>query len=192
MNYLLPILSSLLLVLSGQFAFAKDVIPACDRAVESDVSRREVVGGLDLLPKMLLVGRVANHMVEVRDNNQTILLHGRQSFINAKSEILCATSNNKNVKVFSLYAPTLIDLSKKEKSATSFWQFQLMANSTQVGIWNAKSRIESKSASLEKFLKSTGAQIKVYQISHDQYELVLSKIIGNQKELLSIIYDVTK
>lgn len=190
MNHLYSILSVLIVSVSLQTAFAKDVIPNCDRAAEMETSRREVVGGFSQLPKMMLVGRLANHMVEVREKDHTVLLHGRQSFINAKSEIVCATTDLKEAKTFSLYAPTLIDL--KNKSGNSFWQFQMMANSTQVGIWNAKSRIESKSADLEKFLKSSGAQVRLYQVSHDQYELVLSKENGSQKESLSIIYDVTK
>lgn len=197
MNHIIKTLAAMIAVLSIAAlvppAFAsemKSAIPSCDQAADLDVSsRREVVGGFEQLPKMILVGRIANHIVEDREKDQTILLHGRQSFVNAKSEILCATTKTKDAKTFSLYAPTLIDLSKK--SGTSFWQFQLMANATQVGIWNAKSRIESKT-DLTKFVKSLGAQARLYQISHDQYELVLSKENGGHKETLSIVYDVTK
>lgn len=86
-------------------------------------------------------------------------------------------------------APTLIDTHKENRVGQSLWQFQLLTDSQRFSFWNLKTAGLRGGESLEDWIKSSGAQYKIYQKTHTEYELMLIKTEGNVTQYLSVRYD---
>ncbi len=179
-------LISLLIAMTGATAFAKDPVPEC-RTRPEFFSHGKVLPSIRSLPHMVFIGKRAIYYVE--NKNSGSKLWSEQSFVKGQSKIVCATMKESEEQSFSLYAPTLIDLSGDKSVGDSYWQFHMIANPKQFGIWNKKSRVFPRTKDLEEGLAKIGAQIQAVQISGDEYELQLIRETEKTIETLSIRFD---
>lgn len=166
--------------------------PQCDQRPEflTDM-RAEFVSNLASLPETVLVARNAEFYIEGEQAGAPIRLHGYQSFLksNSEAEVLCGNSAESVNNRFALMAPTLIDTHQKMKVGQSLWQFQMMAEGSKYSFWNLKSKTNGKKETLEAWLKNAGANYKIYQRTHDEYELLIVKKDKEVTQYLSIRYD---
>jgi hypothetical protein len=166
--------------------WANEPVPEC-RAKPEFFSHGKVLSSVKDLPKVVLIGKRAIYYVENKSTGFRLV--GEQSFVKGQSQIVCATMPEATPQSFSIYAPTLIDLTGDQSTGDSYWQFHMIANAKQFGIWNKQSRVFSKSKDLESGLAKTGAQIQVVQISRDQFEIQFSRELDKTNEVLSIRFD---
>ena len=165
--------------------------PACENRPEflSEI-RNDYVGTLARLPETVLVARDAEYYIEGRQADRPLKLYGYQSFLqSSRSQVLCGNSPETLKQRFSLLAPTLIDTYKTPRVGQSLWQFQLFTEGSKFSFWNLKSPSLPNKETLEAWIKSTGAQYKIYQRSHSEFELMLVKKEGDTTQYLSIRYD---
>lgn len=161
-------------------------------------TRTEVPGGLEALPKTVLVARDAEMWIEgkLESEGKAIRAHSYQSFVRAKTRhlgrILCGSSSEEFADRFSLHAPTLIDISEDKKVGNSFWQFQIIGDGKNFSAWNKKSGLFSAESNLEKSLKDLKAQYRLYQIGHNEFELLVQKETGGVLQTLSIRYEALR
>lgn len=139
------------------------------------------------IPKVILVGKRADHYVESK--NSKLKLYGSQSFKKSSSKVICGTARQRESQTFSLYAPTIMDFSSGRGLSSSVWQFQMMANPKEFGVWNQQSRILSKPEALQKRLQDIGGKVQFFQLSQNEYEMVISKETDSLQEYLSIRFD---
>ncbi len=175
-------------LLQPQFSSA----PACEGRPEFLTEmRNDFVGTISRLPETVLIAREAEFYIEGKQKGEPVKLHGHQSFLqkSSDSQVLCGTAGQEIKERFSLLAPTLIDTHKKPRVGQSLWQFQMMTEGSRFSFWNLKSPSFQEKESLEDWMKSTGAFYKIYQRSHDEYELLLVKKEGDITQYLSIRYD---
>lgn len=153
--------------------------------------RSELVGSLKRLPETVLVARDVEYYVESTSGAEKTRLHGYQSFLKSSSaaQILCGNVSQDLGQRFSLLAPTLIDTHKKHRVGQSLWQFQLLTEAQRFSFWNLKSAAMPQGESLEEWLEASGAQYKIYQRSHSEFELMLVKKEGDTSQYLSVRYD---
>ena len=86
--------------------------------------------------------------------------------------------------------PTLINTDESSKEKNIFWQFQVLADSVTLSSWNIKSLALSSSADIEKTLASLGYDTKIYQLKSKQYEIIYFQKKADDRQELSIIYDL--
>ncbi|ASD62393.1 hypothetical protein [Bdellovibrio bacteriovorus] len=154
--------------------------------------RSEFVGSLKHLPETVLVARDVEYYVEGKADAENLRMHGYQSFMKAPAtpaKVLCGSTAQDLSQRFSLMAPTLIDTHKENRVGQSLWQFQLLTDSQRFSFWNLKTAGLRGGESLEDWIKSSGAQYKIYQKTHTEYELMLIKTEGNVTQYLSVRYD---
>lgn len=164
------------------------VVPSCENLPEL-FSSQEVgatVKNLESLPRMVFVAKHARYYVESKKHSFQLVSH--QSFVKGESKILCSTPSNVVEKSFSLYAPTLIDMTENKKVGDSFWQFHVSVGKTQLGVWNQKTRL-FKSKDIEKSLAQEGVQIRILQASNDEFEMIFTRDNNEFSEKLSIRFD---
>ncbi|MEK2646949.1 hypothetical protein [Bdellovibrio sp. BCCA] len=193
----------LALLSTSSFAVNKDIsgrliqpsfasAPACEERPEFLTEiRNDFVGTVSRLPEAVLVARDVEYYIEGKHGDEAVKLYGYQSFLQqtAASQILCGSTPQAGKERFSLLAPTLIDTRKQPKIGQSLWQFQLMTEGNKYSFWNLKSPALKNKTDLEKWLKSSGAQYKIYQRSHTEFELMLVKKEREVTQYLSIRYD---
>lgn len=195
--------ASLLLVLisTTSFAFKSEkagkilrpsfvAAPACEARPDflSEI-RTEFTSSLQHLPQTVLVARDVEYYVEGQRDEKTIRLHGYESFLKKNSsQVLCGNGPEMTER-FSLVAPTLIDTHKKPRVGQSLWQFQMMSEGGKFSLWNLKSPSLTASENVESLIKQSGASYKLYQRSHDVFELLVVKKEGGVTQYLSIRYD---
>jgi hypothetical protein len=168
---------------------ARDAAPlSCGNQGLQSARGTEVQMGILGLPKMLFVARSAEFVVATIKDKKPVRIRTKHSFTTAKAEVLCADVGFPEAH-YSLYAPTLINFAANKNQPHSIWQFQLMANKKQIGIWNTRSRLQSIHQDLAAVESQAGVQLQVYQTDHDRYELVLQRQVGESKEILTIQYD---
>ncbi len=167
-------------------AQAHQAVPECKTRPEF-FTHGKFLSSIRSLPHMLLIGQRAIYYAESKTTG--FRLWGEQSFVKGQSRINCASMKEAETQSFSIYAPTLIDLSGDKSIGDSYWQFHMIANPQQFGIWNKKSRLFSKTTDLEAGLAKIGAQVQVVQISKDQFELQFSRETDKMIETLSIRFD---
>lgn len=187
------------LFLSGLLALVFPILSYASLKVEECQGRPDFMGSqkasssirLDALPHLLFVARKVDYYVENKD--QSVKIWGRQSVTRIESKILCANVATVPMQYgslrFSLYAPTLMDLTKDQKIGDSFWQFHLSTEGSQLGIWNQKSRMFSKVKNFESQMSKMGVQVQIFQISHDEFELILKREAKSFLETLSIRFE---
>ncbi len=157
-------------------------VPLCDGQPDFvNQHKEELTQGIEGLPKLILVGRKAFYYVESK-NGQT-RMQSEQDFENGKSKVNCATLKDRKSQSFSLYAPVLLDLTGQKSIKNTLWQFQVMANAKEVGVWNQMTVFGSK-------WTDQNAKVKVYQITHEEYEILLTRETENKIEHLSVRFDV--
>lgn len=163
--------------------------PECSSRPEflSEV-RTDFSSSLTHLPQTLLVARDVEYYVEGKRGEDAVKLHGYQSFVKKNAQVVCGKPTPMGER-FSLVAPTLIDNNQKPKVGQSLWQFQIMTEGNKVSFWNLKSSSYGVEPNLESLLKDSGATYKVYQRSHDEFELLVTKKEGEITQYLSIRYD---
>lgn len=176
-------------------SFANTKVSECNKRPDFlGQVRSSSIRTIENLPSMVFVGRKAEFYIE--DKTQNLKILSQQSFTRAESKILCASAalakSEKSVQGFSMYAPTLIDLSGDKKIGDSYWQFHLSAEAEKIGLWNKRSRVFSSSKDLETGLQKTGARYQFVQISHDEYELILIKETATTIQALSIRFDAVR
>lgn len=158
--------------------------------------RADLLGGFEKLPKVVLVASDAEYYAELKKSDSKIKIHSYQSFAGPhpddKSKLICGHAKNLEKVRFSIFAPTLIDTTVSQKVGQSLWQFQMVADQQGFSVWNKKSLAFSEKDSLEKNLMRFGGNYRVYQISHDQYEVVVSKDTDDMIQYLSVKYDAVK
>jgi hypothetical protein len=181
-----PLLYLVAFLSISALAWGHDPVPEC-RTRPEFFSHGKPLASVRSLPHMLLVGQRAIYYVENRSTG--FRLWGEQNFIRAEEKIVCASMAKSEDQSFSIYAPTLIDLSGDKSIGDSYWQFHMIANAKQFGIWDKKSRLFPKTTDLEAGLAKIGAQVQVIQISRDQYELQFSRESDKTVEVLSIRFD---
>lgn len=174
------------IMLLSSFALAAKAVPEC-RTKPDFVNRSGTVLNLKSLPQMILIGKKAEHYVENKSTG--IKIWGVQSFKKGNSKLICATPSKAENESFSIYAPTLIDLTNGKTIGDSYWQFHMIANSKQFGIWNKKSRLFPKTKDLESGLAKIGAHIQIMQHSRDEFEMLFTRETESTLEVLSIRFD---
>ena len=161
-------------------------IPECNERPEF-LSQNKTEIEITQIPKVILVGKKAEHYVQSKTSK--LKLHGVQNFKKSASKIICGTARQRENQSFSLYAPTLIDFSSGKGISSAVWQFQMMANPKEFGVWNRQSRILSRSEALQKTLQEIGGKVQIYQLSQNEYEILISKESESSSEYLSIRFD---
>jgi len=167
-------------------AQAYEPVPEC-RTRPEFFSHGKVLSSVKALPHLVFIGKRAIYYTENKSTG--FRLWGEQSFVKGQSRIVCASMANSDSQSFSIYAPTLIDLRGDKSIGDSYWQFHMIANTQQFGIWNKKSRLFPKTTDLELGLVKTGAHVQAIQISKDQFELQFSRESDKMIEILSIRFD---
>jgi hypothetical protein len=166
-------------------AFALDKVSDCQSRPE--FLEAKSLSNLKSLPSMVFVGKSAQYYVE--DKNDHFRMWGEQSFVKGSSRIVCASATTEKSRDFSIYAPTLMDLTGDKSVGDSYWQFHMVANSRQFGIWNQKSRLFSKANDLESALGKIEGQVQFRQLSHDEYEMIITREDAATLEVLSVRFD---
>lgn len=190
---------SLFLFTLGFLAFAFPIVgsavskvPECQKRPEFlSRAKNSAIKNMESLPRLVFVAREADFYVE--NKNQAFKIWGQQSFTRIESKILCANVSavepqNQSLR-FAFYAPTLMDLTGDQKVGDSFWQFHLNVDGSRLGIWNQKTRMFSKVRELEAQMSKMGVQVQIFQISRDEFELVLKRENKSSLEALSIRFE---
>ncbi|MGZ3745629.1 MAG: hypothetical protein ACXWRE_01035 [Pseudobdellovibrionaceae bacterium] len=158
--------------------------------------RSEIIDGFMKLPSVALVAKEAEYYIESKNTENSLKIHSFQSFLNPKakneSKIICGQVKGAEAFRFSLFAPTLIDMTRSQRIGQSFWQFQLLTDKEGFSIWNKRSLAFIEGENIEKALMKFGGIYRIYKLSHDQYEVVVSKDTGNIAQYLSVKYDVIR
>lgn len=190
---------SLFLFALGIFVFAVPLVcPAASKVQECQkrpdfLSRSKYSGikNMESLPRLVFVAREADFYVE--NKNQSFKIWGQQSFTRVESKIICANVSAIGMLYeslrFSVYAPTLMDLTGDQKVGDSFWQFHLNVDGSQLGIWNQKTRLFSKVKEFEAQMLKMGVQVQIFQISRDEFELVMKRESSSFVEALSVRFE---
>lgn len=176
----------IMILAASSVSWSASTVPECAARPEF-VTRTGPVLNLKSLPPMILVGKKVDYYVENRTSG--LKIWGVQSFKKGDSKILCASSGNFVSESFSMYAPTLIDLTDEKVVGDSYWQFHMIANLKQFGIWNKKSRIFSATKDLDAAFSKIGAQVQIVQHTHNEYELLFTRESEQSIEVLSIQFD---
>lgn len=194
----------LILISTTSFAFKSDKpgkilrpsftsAPACEARPEFlSEMRTEFTSSLQHLPQTVLVAREAEYYIEGQKGEKEIRMHGYETFLKKNSSQVLCGNGPEIAERFSLVAPTLIDTHKKPRVGQSFWQFQMMTEGGKFSLWNLKSPSLSTTQNIESFLKESGASYKMYQRSHDEFELLVIKKEGGVTQYLSIRYDAVR
>lgn len=183
--------------LLGLMKLSFTMAPTCDGRPDFITEvRPEIIGGFEKLPQLVLVANEADYYVESKNSDANLKIHSYQSFTAGsglqKSKIICGnTKTGENLR-YSLFAPTLIDTTKTQKVGQSLWQFQVLSDKEGFSVWNQRSLAYNNSENLEKALMKFGGNYRIYQLSHDQYEVVVSKDTEGVTQYLSIKYDAVK
>lgn len=134
--------------------------------------------------------------VEGRDEGKNVKIHSYQSFVRPKEhaygKILCGTTPENFANRFSMMAPTLIDASSDRKVGNSMWQFQVIADAKGYSVWNKQSPSFSRAEGLDKTFKGQHVNYHLYQISHNEFELVVEQNTGGMSETLSVRYEALR
>lgn len=179
----------------GQLDFNE--VPDCEGRPEFITEvRPQILGGFEKLPKLVLVASESDYYIESKASGADIRIHSFQSFKNAgskeNSKVVCGFSKELASNRFALFAPTLIDTTAAKKIGQSLWQFQMLSDKRGFSVWNQRSLAFSENESLEKNVLKFGGNYRIYQLSPDQYEVVISKDEGGLVQYLSVRYDVVK
>jgi hypothetical protein len=175
-------------------------VPTCDTSPDflQDAKRTEIIGGLESLPKGVLIARDAEMWVEAKSKvtSAKVQMHTYQSFVNKKSrtqaQVVCATSPQDFASRFSIAAPTLIDTSKEKKTGHSMWLFQAIADNQAYSVWNKKSTTTDKQQKFDLNANHQGEKYKLYQVSQSEYEIIAQKDEGDSIQTLSVRYEMIK
>ncbi|MBX3040082.1 MAG: hypothetical protein KF789_05160 [Bdellovibrionaceae bacterium] len=159
-------------------------------------TKSEIAGGFEALPKTVLVARDAEIWVEGQDNNRPVQIHAYQSFLrpkkNAEGRVLCGQTPERFRERFSIVAPTLVDSSKDHKIGHSFWQFQIVADDQKFSVWNHKSPMSTQSGSMSELLKKDKTPYRLFQVGHNEYEMIIQKEASGLLHTLSIRYEALR
>jgi hypothetical protein len=68
----------------------------------------------------------------------------------------------------------------------------MMTDAGKFSFWNLKSSSFGSQQNVEALLKESGATYKMYQRSHDEFELLVTKKEGTITQYLSIRYDAVE
>lgn len=158
--------------------------------------RPEIIGGFKKLPRIVLIAKEAEYYVESKTSESNLKIHSYQSFTTMdpkeKSKIICGNAKSTENLRFSLFAPTLVDTTNTMKIGQSLWQFQILSSKDGFSVWNKRSLALAEGENLEKALIPFGGNYRIYQLSSDQYEVVVSKDTEGVAQYLSIKYDAVK
>lgn len=182
---------------SGLMKLNFTLAPNCEGRPEFITEvRPEIIGGFAKLPQLVLVANEAEYYVESKNSEAQLRIHSYQSFLNTnlkeKSKIICGNKKSSENFRYSLFAPTLIDTTKTQKVGQSLWQFQVLSDKEGFSVWNQRSLAFNQGENLEKALMKFGGNYRIYQLSHDHYEVVVSKDTEGATQCLSIKYDAVK
>jgi hypothetical protein len=168
---------------------AANKVSICDKAPEFLNLQRAAASlkNIEALPKLIFVGRMAEHFVQLKSGK--LKMWSQHSFKQGKSWVHCADVGEQSDFSSALYGPTLIDQTLGQRVGNSFWQFHLTSKNKQLGVWNRKSRLGGVGQSIEGFLQKLGIQVQVFQVTHDEFDLVLTKETSGAIEILVIRYD---
>lgn len=111
-------------------------VPPCGLRPEIFTEPAQVIHTKNL-PKALMVGRIAEVWIESKDGQMK--LHARHNFKSGQKEFLCATLPPSRRENFSFPLLTLLDRSEQKSTGDALWQFQVMVNGSQLGLWSQKS-----------------------------------------------------
>lgn len=154
-------------------------------------SRTEILGSIDKLPSVgVLVAREAEYYVE-STLGTPVKVHGYQSFLKSKSKakIVCGNGAKGVHERFSVFAPTLIDTTVAQKVGSSLWQFQILADEDKFSVWNMKRPLATKNEQIESLLGKSNTKYRLFQLSHNEYELLVIQESKGSTQYLSVKYD---
>ena len=166
---------------------AKNQVPSCNNIFKKfsadgfQISSRE-------LPKSILIAHNASIYFENIKSGE-LKLKATQSFVLPISKIDCASPDHGDSLAVNFTAPVLLDLSDRATVGNSVWQFNLMAKGQKVGIWNQVSQLLSHAFKFEDWLAVQKNEISFYQISHDQYEIVIRSQNKIDRKILVLSFD---
>jgi hypothetical protein len=176
-------------VLPSQNLEAANKVSICDKSPEYLNLQRATpsLKNFESLPKLIFVGHTAEHFVQLKSGK--LKMWSQHSFKQGKSWVHCADVGEDSDFSSALYGPTLIDQTLGQTVGNSFWQFHLTSKNKQLGVWNRKSRLGGVGQSIDEFLQKLGIQAQVFQVTHDEFDLVLTKETALATEILVIRYD---
>lgn len=171
--------------------------PECGERPEFlNENRTPVAGGFGALPKAVLVARDAEMWVEGSSDGSPVKMHAFQSFVKPKTRalgrVLCGSTPMNFSDRFSLVAPTLIDVSAGRHVGNSVWQFQVIADNKGYSVWNKQSPSFSKASQLENLLRDQKSEYRLYQLNHNEYELLIQKDVAGVTQTLSVRYEALR
>lgn len=155
----------------------------------SSLTKESQIKDLNSLPKnLILVAKDAEYYVEGL-SEKNLRIHSFQSFAGQRkaAEVLCgsATAQSAGLRL-QMSAPTIIDFTPTQKIGNSLWSFQLQTSQNQVSAWNRKSPVVANK--FDKLFEN-GTDVRVFQLSHDEFEIVISKKEDGILKAVSIRYD---
>ena len=115
-----------------------------------------------------------------------------QSFVTGVSRFVCGQSSDQKAKNFSLYGPTLLDLTREPKLSESYWQFRMISNAKQFGIWNQKSRIFARSKHFPSALDLRGQHLAIFPLSDGRFEMQITRETEAYLETLAIVFETVR
>lgn len=166
-------------------------VPSCESSEFKHFSIEGMPISFKDLPKSILLARNASMYYEDLKSGE-LKFKAYQSFTTPESKIECASPNPKIESTISFNAPVLLDLSEGKTVGNSIWQFNLIAKGQKVGLWNQASQLLSKSFKLEDWLTNNSDQISFYQVSHDQFEMVIRLADRFDEKILVVVFDSIK
>lgn len=157
-------------------------------------SKIEISKKMNDLPVGLYVAKQAEHYIEKKNESGLIDKIYEKHFFSKKGEsqiLSCDNSLLKNENFrFQLSAPTVIDRTENGNIGHSIWNFQLYSNNSNLKSWNVKSPLAS-AKDIETFMNNIKATYQIYQLSHNEYEVVLSQNLEQgARQYLSVRYQV--
>ena len=179
------VVACLLLFFTGPLQASESLAPCL--CSPDFLSRQQTSTPIKNLPSQILIAQSANYFVESKSKD--FQLWSEQSFVTGISRFVCGQSLDQRAKNFSLYGPTLLDLSKERKLSNSFWQFRMIANAKQYGIWNQKSRIFAKSKPFESALTLGGQNFAIFPLTDGRFEMQITRETESYFETLMIVFE---
>ncbi len=163
----------------------KESLPNCAASKISELKESGILVSISDLPSGALLARDAKVFIESKD----LHLQASQDFIKPKSQILCFSGPAQSKFSVSLDVPTLIDLTIEKLIGNSIWEFNLMVDGKQVGIWDQVSHLQSNSFKLSELTTTADQEVLFSQVNHDQYELIIKQQTKNLLKAVVITFD---
>ena len=155
------------------------------------------VVALHKLPKAVFVASGVEMYVEGKaDNGTPVQAYALQSFTDRskreRGQVVCGSSAQGLAERLPILAPALFDTTDSQSVGTSLWQFQLIMGEGQFAMSGYRTPAQESLLQLEKSLVKSGGNYQISQVSHNEFELLVTKPVKNLRVTLLVRYQVMK